>query len=93
MYGMALLLNIQQLLCCALSEAVVKRADVHLDSIFIKYLRLSLVWADRGTVKKWLSLFSSKQSNCMLCYESLGGLVVSVNSHVQFYVHYHQYPY
>jgi hypothetical protein len=32
---MALLLNIQQLLCCALSEAVVKRVDVHLDSILL----------------------------------------------------------
>jgi len=25
----------------------------------------------------------------MLCYESLVGLVVGVNSHIQFYMHYH----
>jgi hypothetical protein len=80
-------------MCCSLSEAVVKRVDVHLDSIFIEYPKLSVVWADQGTVKNWLSLFSSKHSNCMLCYESLAGLVVSVNSHEQFYVHYYHYPY
>lgn len=77
----------------SVSEAVVKRVDVHLDSIVIKYPELSLVRADRGTVKNWLSLFSSMQSNCMLCYESLAALVFSVNSHIQFYMHYHQYPY
>jgi len=61
---MALLLNIQQLVCScniitSVSEAVVKTGDVHLESIVIKYPELSLVWTDRGTVKNWLSLFSS----------------------------------
>jgi hypothetical protein len=61
---MALLLNIQQLVCScniitSVSEAIVMRVDVHLDSIVIKYLELSLVWTEQGTVKNWLSLFSS----------------------------------
>jgi hypothetical protein len=85
-YGMALLLNIQHLVCScniitSVIEAVVKRIDVHLDNIVIKYPELSLVWTDQGTVKNWLSLFSVMQCNCMLCYESVAGLVVNVNSH------------
>lgn len=59
---------------------------MHLGSIVIKYPELSLIWTDQDTVKNWLSLFSSMQSNCMLCYESLAGLVVGVNSHIQFYM-------